>query len=1035
MRAGAIALTTFLLLTLFNSVSLFAQGLNTGKVEGTVRDVETGSPLAGAQVAVEGTRLGNVTNADGYYFILNVPPGLKSITFTFTGYQKTTVANVLVLAGQTMTVDAGLSSTIIELTGITIQGESEVLLVRDNVMTKHRLTAERLDESPNTRLEDLITLEPGVNIGGEGGLARGMSIRGGRVGEEAMVIDGMLVRNYTANPFREGPAWLHKDEKAYLGQDTSPLDLSTDAVEEVDIITGGFQAEYGDAQSGIVNIVTKEGGPSLRGNVRFTTDQINPRTADWGYNQLRVNLGGPVFNVPNLYFHASGEIRGMADNYPTHADEGFRGINQDFVDRLNNAVRNDPQLGETYQPFNLEELQMGREFYASKTGSDASLWSPPNPVRLPGNWSDNTLLSEKLTYSPIKGLKIIGSHNWSRLQKAWPQGYNGSGDYFQTGIVYQDQLPYRDWGTDTSTIIHQHYARRTRTSNMLLGFDWSILTSSERNAMLQFRATDMRVQDINNASLKTGWERETFMSWSLHDLQFDVETYPNRVWPKGGNEQYFPDGITGWYQYFDWETPFATEVSRLYWISYRYTREHQNSYKGDFDFQFNRQNRLKLGVQYTDLDNNQFETHNMSTSKREDPRDQFKYGPDILGVYLQNRTDLGDFVFDYGLRYDQFRPKLNWGIRSTDEWGENTFPQTMKSWSPRFNVAFPVTDKAQLRFSYGTFTQLPGLDILFSRSGNPGGLDYAKTDAFEIGFSYMVSNEIVLDMVSYYRDIDGNISTKQFFRDYWQYHSEKRVRYWTQGYTNKDVGNIKGMDLSLRKRFSQNFSLNVNYTLEFARTTGSQYTGPASPVDPVVNEPYVPPDELRPLDQDRTHSFATVFNYLFPEDFRAGTLANPILKNTRVYAIYTFRSGLPYGLQGFDAEGYEIFYPNIYRERWKQNIDLRLSKTFQIGGKKRLSVFTEIFNVLNTKEQGRYPMGYTFKANSLVTGGANVSWTWEETSDFNRPRFNADFNQDGVLTPVEAAKGNMAYHMMYDTMDKRAWGLARQIRSGVQLEF
>src|SRR3990172_4404957 len=79
---------------------LFAQ-LTTGKIEGTVRDKDSGQPLQGAQVVIEGTRLGNVTNNDGYYFILNVPPGRRDITFTFTGYQKTTIANQLMLAGQT----------------------------------------------------------------------------------------------------------------------------------------------------------------------------------------------------------------------------------------------------------------------------------------------------------------------------------------------------------------------------------------------------------------------------------------------------------------------------------------------------------------------------------------------------------------------------------------------------------------------------------------------------------------------------------------------------------------------------------------------------------------------------------------------------------------------------------------------------------------------------------------------------------------------------------------------------------------------
>ena len=132
----------------------FAQ-LNTSKIEGTVRDKDTGQPLQGAQVIVEGTRLGNVTNADGYYFILNVPPGRRSVTFTFTGYQKTTISDQMILAGQTVTINGELSSTIVELGGITVEGESEVLLPRDQTVSKQRLTAEAIAETPATKLEDM----------------------------------------------------------------------------------------------------------------------------------------------------------------------------------------------------------------------------------------------------------------------------------------------------------------------------------------------------------------------------------------------------------------------------------------------------------------------------------------------------------------------------------------------------------------------------------------------------------------------------------------------------------------------------------------------------------------------------------------------------------------------------------------------------------------------------------------------------------------------------------------------------------------
>ncbi|MEA2063246.1 MAG: TonB-dependent receptor, partial [Gemmatimonadota bacterium] len=471
MRAGAVVFATLVLLVLSTSVTLFAQ-LTTGKVEGTVRDKDTGQPLAGAQVTVEGTRLGNVTNTDGYYFILNVPPGLQSVTFTYTGYQKTTVANVMILAGQTITVDGALSSTVIQIEGITIEGESEVLRPRDETTTKRRVTAEQLAESPVTKLDDLLVLSAGVQSGGGGGMSRGLRIRGGRLGEEGMVVDGIMVRNYTANPFTGG-SWIIGHETAAQSEDTTPLEFSTESIEQVDIITGGFQAEYGNAQSGIINIVTREGGPQLKGSVRFITDEINPRTADYGYNQLQARLGGPL-GIPNLYFMLTGEIQGMADRIPTHADEGFRGVNQTFVDRLNESVRNDPDIGGK-NVFTLEKFKTGQAAYGLNTGGNQALFEPGNPVRLPHNWEDGTRLSGKLTFAPTEGLKFIASHNFSRPQNSYPSGQqNGEGNYFKNGIFYKgDPLwDLREWGPDTVVNIHQAYGRRTFASNFLGGFNW-----------------------------------------------------------------------------------------------------------------------------------------------------------------------------------------------------------------------------------------------------------------------------------------------------------------------------------------------------------------------------------------------------------------------------------------------------------------------------------------------------------------------------------------------------------------------------------
>jgi len=1067
MRAGAVALATLVLLVLSNSASLFAQRINTGKIEGIVQDKDTGAPLAGTQVVVEGTRLGNVTNADGYYFILNVPPGLRSVTFTYTGYQKTTVADVMILAGQTMTVDGALSSTVVQIDGITIEGESDVLLPRDETSTKRRLTTERLEELPATTLEDMLVLEAGVQIGGEDARSRGLKIRGGRLGEEAMIVDGVMVRNYTALPLAGSGGWRDSFEEGTFSEDATPLEFSFAAVEQVDIITGGFQAEYGNAQSGIINIVTKEGGPQLKVLLRYTSDGLSPRTSDWGYNQLTASIGGPVFGIPNLYFHASGEAQGQEDRTRTHADEGFRGIDQTFVDRLNDALRNDPYFfGRT--PYSLEAMRIGREAFGEKTGKSKALFSPFNPVRLPGNWQDRTYLSGKITFSPISKLKIIVTDSWSRNQHSYPTGgtNDAAGNYFRTGRfgrydpLYERLFELRDWKPGEEEVyIPQSKGRKTRANNALTGFDWDIFRSANNSGALQFRYTQVIAKEITASTLKTNWERTSWLGWNPHEMQFEGETWPpilyinslgEEVWSKGRElwaitpnkelrRQYLPDGELTWKQEVPIEYPFDLRRESLYNLSYRYLRESQRNFKADLDFQLGRYNRAKAGLQYTVIRLDKFGAYGYS---RDDPRSDFRFDPEIYSFYFQNRTDIGDFIIDYGVRYDAFSPNSNWGTNSLDVGGARVFPQVHSEWSPRFDVAFPVTDKAQLRFSYGVFTQMPSLDYIFggTRGGgggmrNRGGLEYSLTDAFEAGISYILTNDVLLDLTTYYRDVTGNVASKTYFVDYYNTLLKQRIREFpgpATGYSNRDNGNIKGVELNLRKRFSNNFGLDLTYTMQFSRTTGSSiYSGFYNMLDPATGESFTPPDELNPIDNDRTHQVSARLNYMFPEDFRTGTMAGTILKNFRIISIYRILSGTPY--RGSSIGGI-VYGTNYFRTRWFTDLNLRLTKSFRLGGAKRVDVFAEIFNALNRKNNVRYPSGYRYEIYDNVTGGVDLPWS-EDLDIFQKAKFPADFDADGILTVEEAALGAIAHDFIQDTMDKKPWGTARQVRLGVQLNF
>jgi hypothetical protein len=258
-KSGKFQVISLCLALFFTATAAMAQ--TTGKIEGTVRDKDSGSPMGGVQVAVEGTRLGNMTNQDGYYFILNVPIGLRTVKFTLTGYKPYSVVDVRISAGNTVTVNSTMSSTVIGLEGITVEGESEPLMSRDNVQTRQNIEAETINNIPAKNLQDLLVLQAGVVVDYSGNY----SLRGGREGEEAMYVDGVPVKAQNEQQSTEYRGQVETNE----GGQINPLIVANDAIEEVSLITGGFAAEFGNAQSGMINIVTKEGGAKLSGRVSY----------------------------------------------------------------------------------------------------------------------------------------------------------------------------------------------------------------------------------------------------------------------------------------------------------------------------------------------------------------------------------------------------------------------------------------------------------------------------------------------------------------------------------------------------------------------------------------------------------------------------------------------------------------------------------------------------------------------------------------------------------------------------------------------
>lgn len=104
-------------------ITIFIFGSTTGKVQGRVFDEKTGDPIAYANVIIQNTDMGAATDADGNFFILNVPTGTHSIEASYIGYQTKNIVDVIVEYAKTVRLSIGLNPSAIELSPMTVTSE------------------------------------------------------------------------------------------------------------------------------------------------------------------------------------------------------------------------------------------------------------------------------------------------------------------------------------------------------------------------------------------------------------------------------------------------------------------------------------------------------------------------------------------------------------------------------------------------------------------------------------------------------------------------------------------------------------------------------------------------------------------------------------------------------------------------------------------------------------------------------------------------------------------------------------------------
>ncbi|MCF8241398.1 MAG: TonB-dependent receptor [Melioribacteraceae bacterium] len=298
----------FVSLILVLSFNPDALAQSRGKIRGTVIEQETGEPLPGVNVMLIGTNLGATTDIDGTYYIIGVPANEYDLKATFIGYHQVTVQGVRVKTDLTTEINIELVSTSIEMPEVTVTAQTK-LVQRDITSTRKTVTKETIKDIPGlessadvfrlqggtfvSQVPQRIDLEGGQQLQVRDESVKDVHIRGGRGGEILFMIDGVPVNH-----------------PLYGGR--SVLDLNVVAVEQIELLTGAFSAEYGQAQSGVVNITTRTGSAKMKAGLEYKTDEVGFLSNSYGTQYGSIYLGGPellsTYVLPAIGIDLPGEF-------------------------------------------------------------------------------------------------------------------------------------------------------------------------------------------------------------------------------------------------------------------------------------------------------------------------------------------------------------------------------------------------------------------------------------------------------------------------------------------------------------------------------------------------------------------------------------------------------------------------------------------------------------------------------------------------------------------------------------------------------